>query len=204
MAKTTNHYETLGVKPDASPGEIKRAYRDRAKQVHPDKGGKQSDFEPVVRAYEVLGDPERRLLYDATGQDRQTPIETAVQQVLLQLFNQALAAEDDIPIVQTVREQIKAGKARFSEEIKNLKARKKKIEAKRKKVTSTGPVNIVHMVIDGELKSIASKIAQCERELEVGKACLTALKAYSEDWEPPQQFQYVVKFGGFNVTSSST
>jgi molecular chaperone DnaJ len=51
-----SHYQTLGVKDDATPIEIKRAYRDKAKQFHPDKGGKQEDFEPVVKAYE---DPQR-------------------------------------------------------------------------------------------------------------------------------------------------
>jgi DnaJ-class molecular chaperone len=104
-----NHYETLGVSENASPDEIKRAYREKAKQSHPDKGGQQSDFEPIVRAYEVLKDPERRQLYDTTGQDKRPPIEVEVQQLLLQLFNQVLNAAENLPIIDTVRKQLVLG-----------------------------------------------------------------------------------------------
>ncbi len=184
-----NHYETLGVSKDATPNEIKRAYRDRAKQVHPDKGGKQSDFEPVVRAYEVLGDPDRKLLYDTTGHDQMPPIETAAQTLLMQLFNQALAVEDDIEIILTVRAQIQLGLDKMPGAIKELKARSKKLEAKRKKITSTGPNNLVHLIIDGELMRITGQITSLEHEAEVGKACLKTLDLYSEEWEPPKPFQ---------------
>jgi curved DNA-binding protein CbpA len=195
-----SHYETLGVKTDASPIEIKRAYRSRAKQSHPDKGGKQSDFEPIVKAYEVLSDPERRLLYDATGQDKHTPIETSVQQLLLTLFHQALATDSDIPIIKTVREQVKMGNAKIPEEIKRLKERRKKLEAKRKKITATGQ-NVVHMIIDGELTNIAGQIAVMEREQEVAKACLEALDSYTEDWTPPPPPEMQVIFTGFSSGS---
>jgi DnaJ-class molecular chaperone len=185
-----SHYETLGIKSDASPQEVKRAYREKAKRSHPDKGGKQSDFEPIVKAYEVLKDPARRLLYDATGQDQRPPVETAAQQLLMGLFNQALSLEDEIPIIRTVREQLKQGKANIPIAIKELNARKKKLEAKRKKITSQGAQNLVHMIIDGELKNIAGRIANYENDLEIGKAALKALDSYTEDWEPPKQITY--------------
>ena len=198
-----NHYEILGVNKTASPDEIKRAYRSRAKQVHPDKGGKQSDFEPVVRAYEVLSDPERRQLYDSTGKDRQPPIDAAVQQVLLNLFNQALAAEADVPLVETVRNAVKEGKRKFAESIKTLKDRKKKLTARRKTVKSTGGENIVHMIVDRELDSIAQQIASAERDIKIGDAALKALKKYSEDWEEPTQTFRVmyVDYGGGSGTT---
>lgn len=180
------HYETLGIDQTATADQIKRAYRAKAKDAHPDKGGKQSDFEPIVQAYEVLKDPARRLLYDNTGQDKQEPIETAAQALLLQLFNQAVAVEDDIPVVRTVRAQIELGAAKIPESIKQLKARQKKLEAKRKTVKSKGPTNIVHMIIDHHLKGIAGQIMNLEREAKVDKACLKALDKYTEDWEPPQ------------------
>jgi curved DNA-binding protein CbpA len=192
---TTTHYETLGINPDASPVEIKRAYRDKAKSAHPDKGGNQSDFEPIVRAYEVLKDPTRRQLYDTTGQDKRTPIETAVQSLLLQIFSQMLSADHDMPFIDTACKQVTEGKTRLTEEIKKLKDRKKKLEAKREKITSIGPVNMVHMVIDGELKNITGAVANLEHEMEIGKACLAALKSYSEEWEaPPVQQMYVTMF----------
>lgn len=86
------HYDTLGVTPTATATEIKRAYRSKARTAHPDKGGTQAEFEPIVHAYEVLSDPERRLLYDTTGEEKRTPIEVEVQNILMQGFNEALAS----------------------------------------------------------------------------------------------------------------
>jgi len=64
-----DHYETLGVKPDATPEEIKKAYRRLAKRYHPDKTGgdkaKEHRFKEVSEAYDVLGNAETRQQYDA-------------------------------------------------------------------------------------------------------------------------------------------
>lgn len=59
-----NHYQTLGVEKTASPDEIKRAYRRLASQHHPDKGGDKLRFQEIQKAYEILGDPQRRQEYD--------------------------------------------------------------------------------------------------------------------------------------------
>jgi len=62
-----SHYDTLGVARDASPDEIKQAFRRRSSECHPDKGGDADQQAAVNRAWETLGDPERRAEYDATG-----------------------------------------------------------------------------------------------------------------------------------------
>lgn len=178
------HYETLGVKENATPDEIKRAYRAKAKATHPDAGGAQADFEPVVKAYETLSDPERRMLYDTTGQDKRPPIEIEVQNILMEGFGRALAAEEDVEIIAFVRNGITTMLDALPVEQKNLEARKKKLTAKRKKIKSKG-VNLVHMLIDGELKNIEAHLTVLKHRKEVGKACLKTLKSYSEEFEAP-------------------
>jgi DnaJ-class molecular chaperone len=64
-----DHYKVLGVKPEASAEEIKKAYRRLAKQYHPDSTGgdkaKEVRFKEVGQAYDVLGDSKKRAQYDA-------------------------------------------------------------------------------------------------------------------------------------------
>ena len=60
----TTHYQTLGVDQNATPDQIKRAYRKLASQHHPDKGGDKNKFQEVEEAYRTLGDPDKRSQYD--------------------------------------------------------------------------------------------------------------------------------------------
>lgn len=60
----SDHYSTLGVSRNASPDEIKRAYRKLAGKHHPDKGGDTQQFQKIEEAYRVLSDPNQKAEYD--------------------------------------------------------------------------------------------------------------------------------------------
>lgn len=63
----STHYETLGLTPNATPDEVKSAYRKLARQYHPDvnqAADANNRFLEVQKAYEVLSDDRRRVAYD--------------------------------------------------------------------------------------------------------------------------------------------
>jgi molecular chaperone DnaJ len=63
-------YEVLGVPRDADDSQIKKAFRQLARQLHPDVNASETaedDFKEAAEAYEILSDPERRATYDRYG-----------------------------------------------------------------------------------------------------------------------------------------
>ena len=71
MAEKRDYYEVLGLSKGASDDEIKKAYRQKAKQYHPDlnPGDKEAEakFKEASEAHEVLSDPQKRARYDQFG-----------------------------------------------------------------------------------------------------------------------------------------
>ncbi|KAK4508084.1 hypothetical protein PRZ48_001822 [Zasmidium cellare] len=77
MVVDTAYYDALGVKPDATEIEIKKAYRKLAIKLHPDKNPDDptasEKFQAVGEAYQVLSEPELRKQYDTLGKEGAKP-----------------------------------------------------------------------------------------------------------------------------------
>jgi hypothetical protein len=64
---SSSPYEVLGVSATASDDELRRAYRRRLRETHPDAGGRAAAFHAVQHAWELVGTAEARAAYDARG-----------------------------------------------------------------------------------------------------------------------------------------
>ena len=68
-----DYYDVLGVRRDADAGEIKKAFRKLAREVHPDVNQEdpeaEAQFKEAAEAYEVLSDADTRAAYDHYGFD---------------------------------------------------------------------------------------------------------------------------------------
>lgn len=70
--QTDNPYDVLGVPTDASPAEIKKQYRKKARRAHPDHGGDPKEMTALSIAYGILSDPKKRSQFDRTGKVNDT------------------------------------------------------------------------------------------------------------------------------------
>ena len=77
MAAKRDYYEVLGLSKTATPEEIKKAYRQKAKKFHPDVNKEDENaadkFKEVAEAYEILSDDQKRAAYDQFGHDAFDP-----------------------------------------------------------------------------------------------------------------------------------
>jgi molecular chaperone DnaJ len=69
MKSYKDYYDVLGISPQASPEDVKKAYRTIAKKFHPDtSSGDEVKFKEATEAYEVLSDVNKRFNYDGIRQ----------------------------------------------------------------------------------------------------------------------------------------
>ncbi|CAB9498666.1 protein DnaJ [Seminavis robusta] len=72
LAHAADYYKLLGISRDATPKEIKKAYRQASLKFHPDKNkeeGAAEKFAEIAHAYEVLSDDEKKEIYDRHGEE---------------------------------------------------------------------------------------------------------------------------------------
>jgi len=176
-------YEILGVERDASPKEIKKAYRKKASEFHPDKnGGKEcEEFHHVQTAYEVLSDPDRRKAYDENGYYEDQDHDKMAVQMFINVFSDhvlKLQETDDIVglICDNMRRRIESLKDDIFSEDKNIKKIRKMIKRTKKK---SGGRNLL-------VDRLEHDIAQREmHKIEIKKTISGLLKAieFGESYE---------------------
>lgn len=124
-----NPYEVLGVGEDATPLEIKRAYRKLAKKTHPDAGGSREAFQAVNAAYAVLSDPDKRSHYDRTGEIKDDEPDNAIE-IIVSMFNSILA--EDVPLyvdyVKLMKKTLKQTVTRLNEQVEVYKTKRNRYE----------------------------------------------------------------------------
>jgi len=80
-----NYYEVLGVSETATQEEIKKAFRTKSKESHPDRGGNEEEFKRINEAYSNLSDNDKKAQYDA---QRNNPFGGDPFDMFSQFFNQ--------------------------------------------------------------------------------------------------------------------
>lgn len=181
-------YEILGVDKSATPSDLKRAYRSRARNSHPDKGGSHDQMAEVNRAYTLLSDPARKSRYDQTGDDGQyRPLDNEARDMVIGAFHDGMVkdvasvlkhAKDLLTNEKVAQEQ---QKKKAERDIERFLARRDKIvlKAKKKKKTDEDqPGNLFHILIDQQVEGARGAVQQMNRRIEVCEKALEILADY--------------------------
>lgn len=175
---TADLYQELKVPPTATPEEIKKAYRKRARATHPDKGGKTEDFQAVNKAYQVLSDPTLRKNYDETGS---TEVES-LQEIFDNLVIVAAERVDD-PTTQNILKGASAlldeGLSKAHKQLDNLKKEKKKWQEIEKRLhkKKKAPSSLL-LKIAQRIKGAEHEMGRAELDIKQGAEMRKMLEEY--------------------------
>lgn len=116
-----NLYAVLEVERGATQEEIKKAYRNKAKLHHEDKGGDNETMVLINRAYAILKDEMKRKHYDETGQENAYDFQQKFANLVQQLFFKVISENHSIEHVDLIK--------KFKKEVSTqLEAQEKQLE----------------------------------------------------------------------------
>jgi curved DNA-binding protein CbpA len=185
----TNLYVVLGVERTATRKQIQTAYRRKAKQYHPDKGGDADAFKAIQQAWDVLGDEVRRKQYDETGS-----IENHIDQgdallhqelfsLLTQLLSQSISVEH-IDIMESVRTHLDVSRrqcfARIEQNEQDVKKRRQVVSRLSR---ATGD-NFLTSGLQGQIVEIESNTSLMRQHIENIEKLVELSAEYTYDVTP--------------------
>jgi curved DNA-binding protein CbpA len=190
---TDDLYALFGVPRTATKDEIKKAFRKKMKDAHPDR--EDGDHELAVKlnlAWDILGNDEKRKIYDETGAipgNCEPSLDDKARQCLASAFAQMLADEIDFPTNQDpLARLLKAMKdsiAQYEYEVKAIDSYLAKLDKKlaRVKFTGTG-MDIWTAVIEDKKRKHEGNRQKFKEAIEVTNRSLEIIKDYQGQFVP--------------------
>jgi DnaJ-class molecular chaperone len=196
-------YEDLEVDKGATPETIKKAFRKKAKQTHPDNGGKSDEFRTIAKAYNILSDEEKRKRYDnGENPDNINQSNTHEQRVLnivFSIFNNIVDQNIDLVhhnLFELMRQSIRANQQNFKSEKDRNQNNIERYNNILKRIKKKDKSTLFIQLLDDKIKGCNAIIIQLDENINV---CDDALKLI-EECEYETETQYI----RFQYTGSTT
>lgn len=170
---TKSLYDKLGVTRDATKEEISKAYKDKAKELHPDKGGDGKEMAEVNNAYLVLKDDVKRKRYDDTGQEDRMPFDRRFAEFVNMIFMKLVDISHDVESVDLVKDfsvQVGLQIKEIEKGKKGLVAKLSKCEKVLKRLADSKDKRI-GMVVENNISALKQQIKITEEEIKFLKDC---------------------------------
>lgn len=179
------HYKTLNVPKNADKHAIKKAYRSKAREAHPDMGGSQEAMIELNLAYAVLSDDSRRESYDRTGKDEppQDLLAEAIT-IVAQIFNQTLEQNHPRP-VQFLNLALEGNLRSINQQQITTKSCIAKLKRLRGKVSVKNGENLYHQILDQRIAQLNANLVGLARAEQAMTKAKEVAEAYSEDHVDP-------------------
>lgn len=177
-------YDILGVERDADDAEIRAAYRRLAKESHPDSGGDADAFVLGQKAQDLLLDPLRRKVFDATGYDPELADARDIQGLMLieKLVNDVVLDEREPGTFNPLEKM----RATLNNDIRKARFHMREMEGHGTRVKrhlarlGRGPgTDVLGYMLRARIEAIAKAVQDTAKQIEASERALEMLGAYS-------------------------
>jgi curved DNA-binding protein CbpA len=180
-------YGILGVDPHASTTEIQKAFRSKARKLHPDVGGDEDAFKELEEAHRILSDIEERMFYDRVGEIRPPQVDTAHAEMMAMLAEMVSgvikemrnpATED---FIGHIRKMIDAGTKNISALSVAAGEHRIKLESVKRRIRSRSPENVLGAIVQHKIDEIDRELARAKIMLQAFRDGTKFLDNYTYD-----------------------
>lgn len=205
-----NLYNILGISQTASKEEIKKVYREKVKELHPDKNcGKESEeFIKVTIAYNILIDDMRRLHYNDTGDiddinnyNEKAIAKDVISKHIITIINQVQVNLQEIDIFYLIKDSVKNSLTTIKENIESIDNILDRCNIIKKRIS--GKDDFFITVIDEHKKQLKKDLFFLDRELKLCKNILEILVDYKYKTDIDSDIKNSF-FSSFTKNSSTT
>lgn len=184
-------YDILGVGRDADEAAIRSAFRSFAKESHPDSGGDAEAFVLGQKAQDLLLDPLRRKIFDATGYDPELAEVSDIQGLMLieKLVNDIVLDEREpgtFDPLEKMRATLHADirKARFH--MKEMEAHGARVGRHLSRLDRSAGSDVLGYMLRARIDAIGKAVQDSARQVEASERALEMLGAYSYEMDAPE------------------
>jgi curved DNA-binding protein CbpA len=177
-------YDILGVGRDADDAAIRAAFRSFAKQSHPDSGGDTDAFVLGQKAQDLLLDPLRRKVFDATGYDPELADSRDIQGLMLieKLVNDIVLDEREPGTFDPLEKM----RATLNTDIRKARFHMREMEGHGARVSrhlsrlGRGPgTDVLGYMLRARIEAIGKAVQESAKQIEASERALEMLGAYS-------------------------
>jgi DnaJ-class molecular chaperone len=175
-------YKILDVNKDSSIDDIKKSFKQKSKEVHPDHGGSPEDFDILKKAFDVLTDSGKRKIWDEYRIADYFDIEKEAKMVASQIAVQTLDTyPDNCNFDKEIEEIFEKCLKDISGQIRDSIQRKERLESRFMAIRKKPDDDFLSIDLEREIASRDVKIRQQKLNLEIHKRALELIKGYKFD-----------------------
>jgi hypothetical protein len=185
-------YDIIGVDKHASQEDIKKAFRNKSKETHSDKGGDDKQQAEVNKAWMILRDPAKREKYDQTGNEEDQSFENKFNSFVTNVIMTAIQTldVDHDNLIDAAIFTMKTGIDNLEKALKENEKEVLKFERVQKRVKSRGNQTII-LVVGGQIQALKNNNGNIKNEIDFITQCLAVMEEYSyqvDQMTPEQMF----------------